>query len=61
MDGEVIPAKMKGCVFIKNKAKDYINLVKGNGKFYNVYNEDAIILNYLLKYKILDNNSCGFP
>ena len=29
--------------------------------FYNCYNEDAIILNYLFGYKIIKDNQCGFP
>ena len=32
-----------------------------SGSFYNCYNEDAIILNYLLGYKIIKNNQSGFP
>lgn len=43
------------------KEKDYVNLVKGIGKFYNVYNDDAIIISYLMGYKVRENKTCGFP
>lgn len=33
-----------------------------NGKFYNVYHDDAIIFNYLFEYKIIEkDNKTGFP
>jgi len=35
-------------------------ILKKNGKFYNSYNDDAIILNYLLHYKLVGNR-IGFP
>lgn len=41
--------------------KNFLILYKNNGKFYNVYGDDAYILNYLFGYKVLDNNKCGFP
>ena len=41
--------------------KDYLIFIKGSGKFYNLYNDDALIINYLLNYKIIKNNTCGFP
>lgn len=31
------------------------------GKFYNIYGDDAIILNYLFGYKILIDGKVGFP
>ena len=43
------------------KENDYVNLVKGIGKFYNVYNDDAIIISYLMGYKVRENKTCGFP
>ena len=39
--------------------KDFI-LFRKNGLFYEVYDEDAIIINYLFNYKI-KNNRVGFP
>lgn len=41
--------------------KESINIIKTNGKFYNVYEIDAYIFNYLFKYKVIDNNKVGFP
>ena len=41
--------------------KDYLIFIKGSEKFYNLYNDDALIINYLLNYKIIKNNTCGFP
>ena len=32
--------------------KESINIIKTNGKFYNVYEIDAYIFNYLFKYKV---------
>jgi len=32
-----------------------------SGKFYNVYDNDAIIISYLFDYKIYSENKCGFP
>lgn len=29
--------------------------------FYNSFNIDAYILNYIFDYKVLDNGKCGFP
>ena len=42
------------------KENDYVNLVKEIGKFYNVYNDDAIIISYLMGYKVRENKTCGF-
>ncbi len=38
-----------------------VYLIFGKGKFINVYEKDALILNYLLGYKINKGNVCGFP
>ena len=41
--------------------KKYLKLYK-NGKFYNAYGDDGIIIHYLLGYKYLEyKNSVGFP
>lgn len=40
--------------------KDYLLIFK-NGKFYNVYNDDAFIFHYLFNYKILKDDKSGFP
>lgn len=52
---------------IKELYPDYIILVK-IGKFYSVYNKDAYIISYILKYQLKKENgkqdikwSCGFP
>lgn len=31
------------------------------GKFYNTYNNDSYIIHYYTGYKIIKNNTCGFP
>ena len=36
-------------------------MYKNSGKFYNVYKDDAYILNYLFGYKVLDKRKSGFP
>ena len=36
-------------------------ITKTSGKFYSVYKEDALILSFLLKYKINENFRVGFP
>ena len=41
--------------------KESINIIKTNNKFYNVYEVDAYIFNFLFGYKIMDNNKVGFP
>jgi len=43
-----------------NTNKDTLLIFK-NGKFYNSYKDDAIILNYLFGYKILKDDKSGFP
>ena len=48
---------------LKSKYKNYIVIIK-NGIFYNVYGNDAYILNSLFNYKIScysDNSVVGFP
>ena len=44
----------------KTNDVDIIQLYK-IGKFYNIYGDDAIILNYLFGYKILIDGKVGFP
>lgn len=40
---------------------NYISIYK-SGKFYNAFNDDGIILHYLLGYKYLEHKkSIGFP
>ena len=44
------------------KIKNEIVEIRKSGKFYNVFSDDAIILHYLLKYKIvLEKGGVGFP
>ena len=51
---------------VKTLHPDYIIFVK-IGKFYKVYNQDAYIVSYKLKYRLRSENignikySCGFP
>lgn len=46
---------MKDCYNLKNEYKNSIILIK-IGLFYNTYNEDAIIIHNLTKYKLYNNN-----
>lgn len=42
----------------------YIIITQSSGKFFEVYDYDAFMFNYLFDYKILQNgktNKCGFP
>lgn len=41
------------------KNENYL-IIRKVGLFYNAFDDDAIILNYLLDYKII-NGRCGFP
>ena len=41
--------------------KDYVLIHKRAGKFYYVYDTDALIFNYLFDYKIVQGLRCGFP
>ena len=43
---------------IKNKYQEYIVLIK-IGTFYSTFYNDAIILNYLFNYKIINNKFSG--
>lgn len=48
---------------IKELFSDYVVMIK-MGTFYEVYNDDAKILHYLLKYELRNISgsvSCGFP
>ena len=45
----------------EKKVKTCIVIRYDGGKFYNVYDEDAFILNLLFWYKVLDNKKTGFP
>ena len=45
---------------VKSENKDYVTLIK-QGKFYYVYDTDALILNHIFDYKILSGLKCGFP
>lgn len=46
---------------LDNVGKKYLIIYKNSGKFYNVYKDDAYILNYLFGYKVLDKRKSGFP
>ena len=35
--------------------------LRGERKFLSVFNEDALIFNFLYGYKVLSNLKCGFP
>ena len=41
--------------------KNSINIIETNKMFYNVYEIDAYIFNYIFEYKVLDNKKVGFP
>lgn len=45
---------------LQSETKDTLILIK-NGRFYNAYKDDAIILNYLFGYKVLKDQKAGFP
>ena len=44
---------------IKRKYQEYIILLK-SGRFYKTFDTDAVIINYLLNYNVIDNK-IGFP
>lgn len=39
---------------------EYIEIIKKKNDFYNVYGDSIYIMNYLFKYKIIDNEKVGF-
>lgn len=39
----------------------YIEIAKKKKDFYYVYGDSIYIMNYLFKYKIIDNEKVGFP
>ena len=43
------------------KIKNYVLISKGAGKFYNVYEDDAFIISFIMDYKVLPGIKCGFP
>ena len=43
------------------KIKNYVLISKGTGKFYNVYEDDAFIISFIMDYKVLPGIKCGFP
>lgn len=43
------------------ESKHYVAIFKKEGKFLTVFNEDALIFNFLFGYKVLTNLKCGFP
>lgn len=45
---------------LQSETKDTLIMIK-NGRFYNAYKDDAIILNYLFGYKVLKDQKAGFP
>lgn len=52
--------KIKETRFNK-KTKSFLTLYKNKSLFYNAYEMDAYLLNYLFNYKVLDKHKCGFP
>lgn len=52
---------MGGLMKKNDETKRFLMLHKTRGKFYNVYDDDAHILHFLLGYKVLDNKKLGFP
>ncbi len=46
---------------VKKDVKNYVLIKKGKGKFFTVYDTDALIINFLFGYKILPGLKCGFP
>ena len=43
------------------KVKNYVLISKGTGKFYNVYEDDAFIISFIMGYRVLPSIKCGFP
>ena len=38
-----------------------LQVYKLKGKFYYAYDDNGILLSYIMDYKLLDGNKCGFP
>ena len=47
-------------MMVNNVGKKYLILYQNSKKFYNVYKDDAYILDYLFGYKVLDKRKSGF-
>ena len=49
-------------MFVRGGGKsNYIIIRQSSEIFYTVFDEDAIIFNYLFGYKVIDGNRVGFP
>lgn len=49
---------------VSEETQKYIIITQSSGKFFEVYDYDAFMFNYLFDYKILQNGKtykCGFP
>lgn len=57
------------CLYISlyrgpEETQKYITITQSSGKFFEVYDYDAFMFNYLFDYKIIQNGKtykCGFP
>ena len=46
---------------LNDETRDYILMIKESGKFYRVYDNDALIINVLIGYQVLPGLRIGFP
>ena len=63
-DSERICLYKSSCRGVSEDTQKYIIITQSSGKFFEVYDYDAFMFNYLFDYKILQNvktYKCGFP
>lgn len=63
-DSERICLYNSSCRGVSEDTQKYIIITQSSGKFFEVYDYDAFMFNYLFDYKILQNvktYKCGFP
>lgn len=63
-DSERICLYKSSCRGVSEDTQKYIIITQSSGKFFEVYDYDAFMFNYLFDYKVLQNGKtykCGFP
>ena len=61
---EYVYTKVRIGGLVSEDTQKYIIITQSSGKFFEVYDYDAFMFNYLFDYKILQNGKtykCGFP
>ena len=57
MGGKILDTKQ----LLNDEERDYILIIKDGGKFYRVYDNDALIINILIGYRVTPGPKVVFP